>query len=62
MGVVFSGAESSAPIQPGICMNAEVTFIYAPDVDYGELSVGSQFQILEGARIVGIGVVSELVP
>ena len=62
LGVVFLGDESSAPIRPGTCMNAEVAFIYAPDVDYGDLLVGTQFQILEGARIVGIGVVSELVP
>jgi len=43
-------------------VNAEVKFVYAPDVDYTPLIVGSQFQILEGARIVGIGAVVELVP
>ena len=62
LGVVFSGDESSRPIQPGICTDTEVAFIYAPNVDYGDLVVGSQFEILEGARIVGVGVVSELVP
>ena len=61
LGVVFSGDESGEPIQPGICMNADVRFVYAPNVDYGDLVVGAQFQILEGARIVGIGVISELV-
>jgi translation elongation factor EF-Tu-like GTPase len=61
LGVVFSGDESSEPIQPGICMNADVRFVYAPNVDYGDLVVGAQFQILEGARIVGVGVISELV-
>jgi len=42
-------------------MNADVRFVYAPNVDYGDLVVGAQFQILEGARIVGVGVISELV-
>jgi hypothetical protein len=45
-GIVFSGDEASAPVQPGTCMNAEVAFIYAPEVDYRDLVVGPQFQIV----------------
>lgn len=62
LGVAFSGDASCGPVEPGACVPAEVDFVYAPDVDYGDLVVGAQFQVLEGARIVGIGVVSGLFP
>jgi len=62
LGVAFLGDASCEAVEPGACASAEVNFVYAPDVDYGELVVGAQFQVLEGARIVGIGVVSGLVP
>jgi len=62
LGIAFCGDGSGEPVRPGVCVNAEVKFVYAPDVDYTPLIVGSQFQILEGARIVGIGAVVELVP
>jgi len=62
LGVAFCGDDSSEPIRAGDCVSAEVIFVYAPNVDYAALVTGSQFQILEGARIVGIGVVTELVP
>lgn len=61
LGVEFSGNESSEPIRPGVCVNAEVAFVYADEIDYAALVAGSQFRVLEGARIVGIGVVTELV-
>ena len=62
LGVAFCGDDSSEPIRAGACMSAEVAFVYAPNVDYAALIAGSQFRILEGERIVGIGVVTELTP
>jgi hypothetical protein len=43
------------PISFGICVNAKVIFMYSPEVCYGALKVGVQFQVLEGAKIVGVG-------
>ncbi|MNK58165.1 hypothetical protein D3C87_772350 [compost metagenome] len=61
LGIAFSGDASSGPIYPGACVPAEVMFLYSPNVGYEDLVVGARFQIMEGARVVGIGVVSELV-
>lgn len=62
LGVAFCGDESSEPVRTGVCVAAEVSFVYAPSVDYAALTADSQFQILEGRRIVGVGVVTELTP
>jgi hypothetical protein len=62
VGVAFCGGDSSEPIRTGVCVSAEVSFVYAPNVDYAPLIAGSQFQVLEGKRIVGVGVVTELTP
>lgn len=61
LGVVFTGNEVGVA-QVGQCINAEVDFVYVPAVDYGALVVGAQFQILEGARVVGVGQVVEVLP
>lgn len=61
LGVAFTGGETGA-VQVGHCINAEVAFVYAPEVDYSALEVGAQFQILEGARMVGVGQVVEVFP
>jgi len=61
LGVAFAEIAGSSA-RDGRCVSAEVNFVYAPTVDYGDLAVGAQFQILEGARIVGVGRVVELVP
>jgi len=48
------------PIPPGIGVNAKVKFVYSPQVNYDALRVGEQFVVLEGSRIVGVGVVTGL--
>lgn len=42
LGVVFIG-KPDTPIQLGHCVPAQVVFVYAPDVNYADLQVGSQF-------------------
>lgn len=59
LGVQFvAGDDAPAPI--GVPIDAQVTFLYAPGVNYEPLRSGAQFQVLEGRRIVGVGVVIEL--
>ncbi|KYF54110.1 hypothetical protein BE08_38595 [Sorangium cellulosum] len=53
-----AGGDAPAPI--GVPVDARVTFPYAPRVNYEPLRSGVQFQVLEGRRIVGVGVVTEL--
>lgn len=60
LGIAFCGGESSERIRLGVAISAQVSFLYGPRVDYICLAVGSQFQVLEGDRIVGVGVVSGL--
>lgn len=57
LGVTFVGGSSDA-VSPGSSIQAEAIFVYAPTVNYDALQVGIQFQVLEGNRIVGVGVVS----
>lgn len=45
LGVAFCGMNPASRYGPGVCVNVEVKFVYAPDVDYTPLVVGSQFQI-----------------
>lgn len=59
LGVEFFDGPDE-PIPPGRGVDAKVRFSYAPSVNYEELKVGVQFQILEGRRIVGVGTVTEL--
>ncbi len=49
------------PVSPGVVVRWKVRFAYFPQVSYDDLAIGSQFQVLEGARIVGVGIVKELV-
>ncbi|WP_438018875.1 hypothetical protein WMF18_07250 [Sorangium sp. So ce315] len=62
LGVQFvAGGDAPAPIGvPGVPIDAQVTFPYAPQVNYEPLRLGVQFQVLEGRRIVGVGVITEL--
>lgn len=62
LGVAFSGDDSGEPVRPGICVSAEVEFLYIGGMDYSALDSGAQFVILEGARTVGVGVVIERLP
>jgi translation elongation factor EF-Tu-like GTPase len=41
----------------GISCSATVRLIYAPDVDYSALAVGARFNIVEGPKTVGHGIV-----
>ncbi len=43
------------PITPGRSTYATVRFIYEPEVSYDALVVGAEFEVLEGARVVGTG-------
>lgn len=45
------------PVNPGEFVTAKVWLMYYPNVSYDELRVGQEFEILEGALIVGIGCV-----
>ena len=60
LGVGFVGGPDE-PIPPGVSVNAKVIFLYSPQVNYEALQVGVQFQVLEGARIVGVGKVTGLI-
>ncbi|MBK7685680.1 MAG: hypothetical protein IPJ25_06410 [Rhodocyclaceae bacterium] len=61
LGVAFTGSDTDA-VNAGKCISAEVAFVYAPQADYAALVVGAQFQVLEGARVVGVGRVVEVLP
>ncbi|CAM3800664.1 hypothetical protein [Polaromonas hydrogenivorans] len=61
LGIEFFDGPNE-PVPPGVGVNAKVRFSYAPSVDYADLQVGVQFQVLEGRRIVGVGTVTELLP
>ena len=54
----FEGSDE--PIPPGVGVNAKVRFVYSPQVNYEALRAGVQFVVLEGSRIVGVGVVTGL--
>lgn len=58
LGVVLARGPSG-PVQPGVLVEVEVKFPY--DVDYGALSEGAIFEILEGPRVVGEGRVLRLI-
>lgn len=59
LGIEFIDGQDE-PIPPGIGVNAKVRFVYSPQVNYDALRVGEQFVVVEGSRIVGVGVVTEL--
>ena len=59
LGIEFVGvSESVMPF--GVAVEAKVKFLYPAQVDYSPLSIGAQFAVFEGARIVGVGVVTGL--
>ena len=60
LGVAFVNGSEEAVV-PGVVAAAEVVFMYSPQVNYEPLKVGTQFQVLEGQRIVGVGIVKALV-
>jgi translation elongation factor EF-Tu-like GTPase len=56
----FDGPDS--PVRPGEVVAAKVRFMYFPSVNYDALIAGAQFEVREGSRIVGVGVVREVLP
>lgn len=56
LGVVFLGG-TGKPITPATPTSVKVKLVYWPQVSYDALTVGANFDIMEGSRIVGNGVV-----
>jgi translation elongation factor EF-Tu-like GTPase len=56
LGVVFLG-DNDKSIPPTVVTRVKVRLLYAPQVSYEALSVGAKFEIVEGSRVVGSGVV-----
>lgn len=54
LGVAFMDGPDD-PILPGQQTFATVRFLYTPAVSYAELVEGTEFEILEGPRLVGHG-------
>jgi hypothetical protein len=54
LGVEFVDGPDD-PVVPGSSTYATVRFIYAPEVCYDALVEGAHFEVLEGARVVGLG-------
>src|SRR5438132_449980 len=57
LGVEFVDGPD-VPVLPGGRTFATVRFIYEPAVCYDALVVGAQFEVMEGARVVGTGQVT----
>lgn len=55
LGVAFM--EGPEQIAPGETVTVQLHAMYHPDVDYHKLAVGTQFIIVEGFRIVAVGLV-----
>src|SRR6516162_8947591 len=53
LGVEFVDGPDQ-PILPGGSTYATVRFLFESDVCYDKLVIGTQFEILEGGRVVGI--------
>ena len=54
LGVEFMDGPDD-PVPPGGCTYATVRFLYEPEVSYQALSVGAEFEIMEGPRAIGRG-------
>ena len=54
LGVVFTGGPAE-PVPPGGNADATVAFVYEPNVNYEVLTVGTTFQVMEGAKVVAYG-------
>ena len=59
LGVAFMDGPDE-PISPGGSTHATIKSLYEPGVSYDELSLGSRFEILEGPKVVGHGIVLRL--
>ena len=56
LGVEF--VDGPEEVRPGDQTYATVRFLYAPAISYDALTVGTTFEILEGAHIIGHGTVT----
>ena len=57
LGVSVVNLPESQAVHPGISAEVEFDLMYSPTVDYSGLCVGAEFQIREGVRVVGAGIV-----
>ena len=60
LGVSVTGVPQSEAVLPGTTRLVSFELMY-PGVDYGRLCVGASFEIREGQRVVGEGVVAEII-
>ena len=58
LGVSVTDVPESEAVLPGTTRRVSFELMY-PSVDYGSLCVGASFEIREGQRVVGEGVVTE---
>lgn len=61
LGVQFFDGPDT-PVPPSVVVSAKAQFMYFPEVNYDALCPGAQFEVREGARIVGVGLVKKLLP
>lgn len=59
LGVTVVGVPESDPVLPGSDRTVEFAFLY-PTIDYSQLSVGARFEIREGPKAVGEGIVTKI--
>jgi elongation factor Tu len=59
LGVTVVNLSEEQGVAPGTSATVEFDLVYHPNVDYSGLSVGTAFEIREGARVVGTGKVLE---
>ena len=59
LGVEFVDGPDD-PVEPGSGTFATVRFLYEPEVSYAALTNGAEFEIIEGARVIGHGRITRL--
>jgi translation elongation factor EF-Tu-like GTPase len=59
LGVSVVGVPETEAVLPGTTRTVEFEIMY-PDLDYTRLSVGAEFEIREGSRSVGEGIVTKV--
>lgn len=57
LGVSVVGLTEEQAVHPGTTAEVEFDLVYYPNVDYSALCVGTEFEIREGAKVVGTGMV-----
>ena len=54
LGVEFVDGPDD-PVHPGGSTFATVRFLYEPQINYDALTIDSEFDIMEGGKVVGVG-------